>query len=48
MSSCKSVLGGGATAALALMVVTASVMAFRVNHENRLTFNLADYTHDGW
>jgi hypothetical protein len=30
---------GGAAAALALMVVTASVMAFGVNHGNRLTFN---------
>ena len=39
MRSCKSVLVGGTAAALALMVVTGSVMAFGVNHENRLTFN---------
>jgi hypothetical protein len=35
----KSVFVGGAAAALALMLVTGSVMAFGVSHENRLTFN---------
>jgi hypothetical protein len=39
MRSCKSLLVGGAAAALALMVVTGSVVALGANHENRLTFN---------
>ena len=39
MRSFKSMLVGGATAALALMVVTGSVMAFGLSHQNRLTFN---------